>query len=349
MRRRACGAPLRYRRRLRHSTLRVAAPLRGRSRGTNALREVMVSRRRHGALQPMRHIAPFGPTRPGNGRRRRRAWPVATVSAMFSTLLVANRGEIAIRAFRAAYELGVRTVAVFPWEDRNSVHRIKADEAYQIGERGHPVRAYLDIAEIIRVAREAGADAVYPGYGFLSENPGPGQACAAAGHHLRRAAAGGTGDGREQGRARSRRPGRPAAGAALLGAPRTSTSSWPPPRRSATRCSSRPSPAAAGAGCAGSTDPAELREALEAAMREAGGAFGDATVFLEQAVLRPRHIEVQVLADAAGEPCPPLRAGLLGPAPAPEGRRDRPGAGPRPGVRERLCRTPWRSPGRWAT
>src|ERR671932_1723238 len=74
-----------------------------------------------------------------------------------------------------------RTGAVFPWEDRNAVHRTKADEAYLIGERGHPVRAYLDIHEIIRVARESGADAVYPGYGFLSENPGLAAACAAAG------------------------------------------------------------------------------------------------------------------------------------------------------------------------
>src|SRR5918997_3503440 len=100
---------------------------------------------------------------------------------MFSKVLVANRGEIAVRAFRAAYELGAKTVAVFAYEDRNAVHRIKADEAYLIGERGHPVRAYLDVAEIIRAARESGADAIYPGYGFLSENPELAQACAEAG------------------------------------------------------------------------------------------------------------------------------------------------------------------------
>ena len=100
---------------------------------------------------------------------------------MFSKVLVANRAEIAVRAFRAAYELGARTVAVFPQEDRNSEHRLKADEAYLIGEPGHPVRAYLDIEEIVRVAREAGADAVYPGYGFLSENPDLARACAEAG------------------------------------------------------------------------------------------------------------------------------------------------------------------------
>ena len=100
---------------------------------------------------------------------------------MFAKVLVANRGEIAVRAFRAAYELGVKTVAVYPYEDRNAVHRIKADEAYMIGERGHPVRAYLDIAEIIRAAKESDADAIYPGYGFLSENPDLARACAEAG------------------------------------------------------------------------------------------------------------------------------------------------------------------------
>src|SRR5690554_2957176 len=100
---------------------------------------------------------------------------------MFRKILVANRGEIAIRAFRAAFELGARTVAVYPYEDRHSLHRLKADEAYLIGERGHPVRAYLSVSEIIRVAVECGADAIYPGYGFLSENPELAIAAAEAG------------------------------------------------------------------------------------------------------------------------------------------------------------------------
>src|SRR5919107_1434098 len=100
---------------------------------------------------------------------------------MFGKVLVANRGEIAIRAFRAAYEMGAQTVAVFPYEDRNSEHRLKADEAYQIGDLGRPVRAYLDVDAIVRTAVRAGADAVYPGYGFLSENPRLAEACAAAG------------------------------------------------------------------------------------------------------------------------------------------------------------------------
>ena len=100
---------------------------------------------------------------------------------MFAKVLVANRGEIAVRAFRAATEMGATTVAVFPYEDRGSEHRLKADEAYEIGERGHPVRAYLDPDLIVRTAVRVGADAVYPGYGFLSENPQLAEACAAAG------------------------------------------------------------------------------------------------------------------------------------------------------------------------
>ncbi len=100
---------------------------------------------------------------------------------MFRKILVANRGEIAVRAFRAATELGVGTVAVFPYEDRHAEYRAKSDESYEIGERGHPVRAYLDVAGIIAAARHADADAIYPGYGFLSENPDLAQACEDAG------------------------------------------------------------------------------------------------------------------------------------------------------------------------
>jgi pyruvate carboxylase len=100
---------------------------------------------------------------------------------MNSKVLVANRGEIAIRAFRAAYELGIGTVAVYPVEDRNSAHRTKADESYQIGEPGHPVRAYLSVDDIVATAKASGAEAIYPGYGFLSENPALAAACASAG------------------------------------------------------------------------------------------------------------------------------------------------------------------------
>ncbi|GAA2753796.1 pyruvate carboxylase [Amnibacterium kyonggiense] len=219
---------------------------------------------------------------------------------MFQKILVANRGEIAIRAFRAAYELGARTVAVFPYEDRESLHRQKADESYQIGEPGHPVRAYLDVAEIIRVAKLAGADAVYPGYGFLSENPELAEACEREGiafigppaRVLR--SAGNKVTAKEQAIAagvpvlKSSRPSRDLDelldAADAIGFPVFAK-------------------AVAGGGGRGMRrveTKAELREALEAAMREADSAFGDPTMFLEQAVLRPRHIEVQILADGAG-------------------------------------------------
>jgi pyruvate carboxylase len=220
--------------------------------------------------------------------------------AVFRKVLVANRGEIAIRAFRAAYELGVSTVAVFPYEDRNSLHRAKADESYQIGEEGHPVRAYLSVDEIISAARRAGADAVYPGYGFLSENPDLAEACAAAGItfvgppadvlHL-------TGN-----KARAIAAAREA-GVAVL------SSSEPTTDVDALVAAATDIgfpifvKAVAGGGGRGMrrvAEPTDLREAIEAAMREAESAFGDATVFVEQAVVNPRHIEVQILADVEG-------------------------------------------------
>ncbi|MFL6063658.1 MAG: pyruvate carboxylase, partial [Friedmanniella sp.] len=219
---------------------------------------------------------------------------------MFAKVLVANRGEIAVRAFRAAYELGAQTVAVYPYEDRNAVHRIKADEAYVIGERGHPVRAYLDIDEIIRAARESGADAIYPGYGFLSENPDLARACDAAGITF---------------------IGPPADVLQLAGnkvrALQAAKAAGIPTLRSTPPSADLDEllagaeeigfpvfvKAVAGGGGRGMRridDPSQLRELVSAAMREAEGAFGDPTAFIEQAVGRPRHIEVQILADTQG-------------------------------------------------
>src|SRR6201988_4239197 len=103
--------------------------------------------------------------------------PVVTVKK----LLVANRSEIAIRVFRAATELGLRTVAIYAQEDRLSIHRFKADEAYLVGEGKGPVGAYLDIPGIVALAREKGVDMIHPGYGFLSENADFAQACIDAG------------------------------------------------------------------------------------------------------------------------------------------------------------------------
>jgi len=219
---------------------------------------------------------------------------------MFKKILVANRGEIAIRAFRAAYELGARTVAVFPYEDRNSSHRLKADEAYQIGSEGHPVRAYLNVDEIIRVAKESGADAIYPGYGFLSENPELAQAAAKNGIKF----IGPTSDILEM--AGNKVNAKEAAIAAGVPVLKSSIQSANVDELvSAAEEIGFPIfvKAVAGGGGRGMRrveKREDLRAALGEASREAESAFGDPRVFLEQAVLRPRHIEVQILADEHG-------------------------------------------------
>ncbi|MER8235107.1 pyruvate carboxylase [Streptomyces sp. NPDC094049] len=220
---------------------------------------------------------------------------------MFRKVLVANRGEIAIRAFRAGYELGARTVAVFPHEDRNSLHRLKADEAYEIGEQGHPVRAYLSVEEIIGAALRAGADAVYPGYGFLSENPELARACEAAGITF-------VGPSVETleltgNKARAVAAAREA-GVPVLGSSAPSTDVDELVAAAGEIGFPLFVKAVAGGGGRGMrrvAEPAALREAVEAAAREAESAFGDATVFLERAVVDPRHIEVQILADGRGD------------------------------------------------
>src|SRR5215470_12789016 len=105
----------------------------------------------------------------------------ASPPSPFRKLLVANRSEIAIRVFRSAHELGIRTVALYAHEDRFALHRFKADEAYLIGNPGEPLRSYLDIPGIIALAREHQIDAIHPGYGFLSENAHFAAACRDAG------------------------------------------------------------------------------------------------------------------------------------------------------------------------
>lgn len=220
---------------------------------------------------------------------------------MITKILVANRGEIAVRAFRAAYEMDIATVAVYAYEDRNSPHRLKADESYQIGQPGHPVRAYLSVDEIIRVARHAGADAVYPGYGFLSENPELAAACHAAGITF-------VGPGARILELTGNKA-RAIEAARAAGLPVLSASA--PSRRvddlvAASRSMTFPVfvKAVSGGGGRGMrrvASPELLPEAIEAASREAESAFGDPNVYLEPAVLNPRHIEVQILADAHGD------------------------------------------------
>ena len=219
---------------------------------------------------------------------------------MFNKVLVANRGEIAVRAFRACHELDAKTVGVFPYEDRNSIHRQKADEAYRIGEEGHPVRAYLDVDSIISTALEAGADAIYPGYGFLSENA----------ELARKAEANGltfvgppadvleqTGNKVASIRAAER------AGVPVLKSTEPSADADELIGQADDIGFPLFVKAVAGGGGRGMRrveQSSDLAEALKSAMHEADTAFGDPTAFLEQAVLRPRHIEVQVLADHHG-------------------------------------------------
>ncbi|MGI8574883.1 MAG: pyruvate carboxylase [Egibacteraceae bacterium] len=219
---------------------------------------------------------------------------------MLHKVLVANRGEIAIRAFRAATELGMRTVAVYTTEDRDSFHRLKADEAYRIGETGHPVRAYLDAQALIETALRVGADTIYPGYGFLAENADFARRCGEAGvtfvgpppQVLEL-----TGD-----KTRAR------AAAEQAGIPVLRASEPVSDQQRALQLAEEIGypvfvKAASGGGGRGlrRVEHADaLPDALETAMREAEGAFGDATVFLEQALTRPRHIEVQLLAGSGG-------------------------------------------------
>jgi pyruvate carboxylase len=227
--------------------------------------------------------------------------------ARLRKILVANRSEIAIRVFRAANELGLKTVGLFSEEDKLALHRFKADEAYLVGRGPHlerplgPIEAYLSIAEILRVAERSGADAVHPGYGFLSESPEFAEACRAAGivfigptpETMRR-----LGD-----KVAARRlavengvPVMPATDplpddealsaelAAAIGFPLMLKASW----------------GGGGRGMRVIRDPAALVAQVREAKREAKAAFGKDEVYLEKLVERARHVEVQVLGDRHG-------------------------------------------------
>ncbi len=221
--------------------------------------------------------------------------------ARIRRLLIANRGEIAIRVMRAANELGIRTVAIYSREDRFSLHRTKADESYLVGEGKGPVEAYLDIADIVRLAREAHCDAVHPGYGFLSENPGLADACAAARlvfvgpapETMR------TLGNKIAARAVATRAGVPVMAAtpplpadpvevarlaAEIGYPVMLKASW----------------GGGGRGMRILESEAEVPELLAAARREAKAAFGNDEVYLEKLIRRARHVEVQLLGDRHG-------------------------------------------------
>src|ERR1700676_5800941 len=216
-------------------------------------------------------------------------------------LLAANRSEIAIRIFRAANELGLRTIGIYSQEDRLALHRFKADEAYQVGAGKGPVVAYLDIAGIVALAKEKGVDAIHPGYGFLSENPAFARACQKAGI----AFIGPTPELLELlgDRTAARRLAESAGVPVLPGTEESITSAAEARKFAATIGYPVIVKAAMGGGGRGMRvvrNESELDQRLEEAQGEAKSAFGDASVFLEKYLPRARHLEVQILADNHG-------------------------------------------------
>ena len=220
---------------------------------------------------------------------------------VFQKILVANRGEIAIRVMRAANEMGKRTVAVYAEEDKLSLHRFKADEAYRIGEGLSPVGAYLSIPEIIRVAKMSGADAIHPGYGLLSENPDFVEACEAAGIAF-------IGPKAETMRAlgdkASARRVAVAAGVPVIPATGVLGEDWAAIKAEAAEIGYplmlKASWGGGGRGMRPVNGPDELIEKVREGRREAEAAFGNGEGYLEKMILRARHVEVQILGDSHG-------------------------------------------------
>jgi pyruvate carboxylase len=218
------------------------------------------------------------------------------------SILVANRSEIAIRVLRAASELGIRTVAIYSNEDRFALHRFKADESYLVGAGKKPIQAYLDIDDIIRIAKEAEVDAIHPGYGFLSENPDFADACVKAGI----AFIGPNGEVmRQLGNKVAARDLAQRAGVPVVPA----TGALPHDLNQARKMAEavgyplmlKASWGGGGRGMRVVESDAELPAALDVARREAKAAFGNDEVYLEKLVRRARHVEVQILADRHGQ------------------------------------------------
>jgi pyruvate carboxylase len=217
-------------------------------------------------------------------------------------LLVANRSEIAIRVFRTAFELGIRTVAVYSYEDRFALHRFKADEAYRVGKPGEPIRAYLDIPGLVALARQHEVDAIHPGYGFLSENAQFARACLEAGLTF----VGPRAEVLEQlgdkvvARGIARQAGVPV----LPGGSAAVKSNEEAHELAGQLGYPVMVKAALGGGGRGmrvALAADKLDDALDQARREAGSAFGAPDVFLEKYIRRARHIEVQLLGDRHGD------------------------------------------------
>jgi pyruvate carboxylase len=216
-------------------------------------------------------------------------------------LLIANRGEIAIRVSRAATELNIPTVAIYTYEDRYSLHRYKADEAYQVGADNDPLKPYLNIDEIIRIAKKCGANAIHPGYGFLSENANFARKCAEngiifVGPKPEAMAALGDKVTAKEVAIKTQIP--------IIESNKEDLTDEAAAIREANRIGyPLMLKAAAGGGGRGMRvvrNDEELRKSYHEARSEAKNAFGDDTVFLEKFVERPKHIEIQVASDKYG-------------------------------------------------
>ena len=223
------------------------------------------------------------------------------MSQAFKKVLVANRGEIAMRIFRACHDLGLQTIAIYSNEDVYSLFRTAADESYLIGENESPLGAYLDIPRIIELAKKHGADAIHPGYGFLSENADFARACEAAGIKF-------IGPSSQvldlMGDKLSAKQ-----IAVACGVPTTPGTTEPLKSREAAQKLAMEFgfpvilKAAAGGGGRGMRRvdrPEELVAKFEEARAEALACFGDGQLYLEKLILNPRHIEFQILADRHG-------------------------------------------------
>ena len=219
----------------------------------------------------------------------------------FKKILVANRGEIAIRVMRAANEMGKKTVAVYAEEDKLGLHRFKADEAYLIGEGLSPVGAYLSIPEIIRVAKMAGADAIHPGYGLLSENPDFVDACENEGIIFIGPTAATM---RALGDKASARRVAMAAGVPVIPATEVLGDDMDIVRAQAAEVGYplmlKASWGGGGRGMRPINNPEELADKVREGRREAEAAFGNGEGYLEKMILRARHVEVQILGDKYG-------------------------------------------------
>ena len=217
-------------------------------------------------------------------------------------VMCANRGEIAIRIFRACTELGIRTVAIYSEEDRLHEHRHKADEAYQVGKGKRPVDAYLGIDEILEVAQRAGVDAIHPGYGFLSENPAFARACDERGIRFIGPAAGVVALMGDKVQAKQLAieagvpvvPGIELSGEGSLERARKFFADHGPTLVKAAH-------GGGGRGMRVVRKAAEMEDALAQARSESKGAFGSEVVFLEAFLEKVRHIEVQILGDLHGQ------------------------------------------------